>query len=50
MRVPQVLILSPTRELAEQTQRVALALGKPLNVQAHACFGGTSISEDIAKF
>ena len=50
MRAPQVLILSPTRELAEQTQRVALALGKPLNVQAHACFGGTSVSEDIAKF
>lgn len=27
LRQPQVLVLSPTRELAEQTQKVALALG-----------------------
>ncbi len=27
LREPQVLVLSPTRELAEQTQKVALALG-----------------------
>lgn len=27
LREPQVLILSPTRELAEQTQKVCLALG-----------------------
>ncbi len=27
LREPQVLILSPTRELAEQTQKVSLALG-----------------------
>lgn len=32
-RDPQVLILSPTRELAEQTQKVCLALGDHLNVQ-----------------
>ena len=29
---PQVLVLSPTRELAEQTQKVALALGDSMNV------------------
>jgi ATP-dependent RNA helicase len=33
VREPQVLVLSPIRELAEQTQRVALALGSFMNVQ-----------------
>ena len=37
IRAPQVLILSPTRELAEQSQKVASALGDHLNVQIHAC-------------
>eukprot|EP01066_Platyproteum_vivax_P014646 Platyproteum_vivax@DN6555_c0_g2_i1.p1 len=34
-RDPQVLILSPTRELAEQSQKVCLALGDYLNIQVH---------------
>jgi ATP-dependent RNA helicase len=46
VREPQVLVLSPTRELAEQSQRVALALGSFMNVQVHACIGGKSIQED----
>jgi ATP-dependent RNA helicase len=46
LREPQVLILSPTRELAEQSQKVALALGTYMNVQVHACIGGNSIQED----
>jgi ATP-dependent RNA helicase len=33
VREPQVLILSPTRELAEQSQKVALALGDCMNVE-----------------
>jgi len=49
VREPQVLILSPTRELAEQSQKVALALGDYLNVQVHACIGGKNLSEDIRK-
>ena len=49
VRAPQVLVLSPTRELAEQTQKVALALGDHLNVQIHACLGGKSMQEDIRK-
>ena len=32
LREPQILILSPTRELAEQNQKVMLALGDCLNV------------------
>jgi len=49
VREPQVLILSPTRELAEQSQKVALALGDYLNVQVHACIGGKNLSEDMRK-
>jgi superfamily II DNA/RNA helicase len=43
---PQVLILSPTRELAEQTQRVVSSLGDFMNVKCHACIGGKSLGED----
>lgn len=49
MRETQILIMSPTRELAQQIQSVVLALGDYMNVQCHACIGGTSISEDIKK-
>lgn len=45
----QVLVLSPTRELAEQTQKVCLALGDYMSVQCHACIGGKSIAEDIRR-
>ncbi|KAL0925552.1 hypothetical protein M5K25_003899 [Dendrobium thyrsiflorum] len=45
----QALILSPTRELAAQTEKVILAIGDYINVQAHACIGGKSIGEDIRK-
>ncbi|KAJ9508800.1 hypothetical protein QJQ45_028113 [Haematococcus lacustris] len=49
MREVQVLILSPTRELACQTEKVILAVGEYMNVQAHACIGGKSLGEDIRK-
>ncbi|KAJ3201974.1 translation initiation factor eIF4A, partial [Entophlyctis luteolus] len=45
----QALILAPTRELAQQIQTVVLALGDYLNVDCHACIGGTSIKEDTRK-
>lgn len=45
----QALVLSPTRELAEQTQKVILSLGDFMNVQCHACIGGKSIGEDIRR-
>jgi translation initiation factor 4A len=48
-RVTQVLILAPTRELAMQIQKVALALGDYLGVQSHACIGGTVIRDDLEK-
>ncbi|CAE6439744.1 unnamed protein product [Rhizoctonia solani] len=49
LRETQALVLSPTRELATQIQFVILALGDYMNVQCHACVGGTSIGEDIRK-
>merc|ERR1712002_568087 len=41
VRETQALILCPTRELAQQVQKVILALGDYMNVQAHVCIGGT---------
>jgi len=49
LRETQVLVLSPTRELAVQIQKVILALGDYMNIQCHACIGGTNIGEDIQK-
>ncbi|EPS60784.1 hypothetical protein M569_14017 [Genlisea aurea] len=45
----QALILSPTRELAAQTEKVILAIGDFINVQAHSCIGGKNLGEDIRK-
>merc|ERR1712193_440329 len=42
-------ILAPTRELANQIQKVALALGDYDHVRCHACIGGTSVRDDIDK-
>ncbi|KAG0235003.1 translation initiation factor eIF4A [Actinomortierella wolfii] len=42
----QALILAPTRELAQQIQKVVIALGDFMKVTCHACIGGTSVRED----
>jgi ATP-dependent RNA helicase len=46
-RDTQVIVLSPTRELAEQSQRVIQALGDFMNVKCHACIGGKSLGNDL---
>jgi len=43
----QALILAPTRELAQQIQKVVIALGDFMKVQCHACIGGTNVREDM---
>mmetsp|Transcript_7322 Transcript_7322/g.11149 ORF Transcript_7322/g.11149 Transcript_7322/m.11149 type:complete len:416 (-) Transcript_7322:185-1432(-) len=43
----QAVVLSPTRELAEQTQRVIQSLGDYMNVKSHACIGGKSLGLDL---
>mmetsp|Transcript_54969 Transcript_54969/g.174795 ORF Transcript_54969/g.174795 Transcript_54969/m.174795 type:complete len:234 (+) Transcript_54969:143-844(+) len=42
----QSLVLAPTRELAQQIEKVMRALGDYLGVKCHACVGGTSVRED----
>merc|ERR1711959_417001 len=49
LRECQVLVLSPTRELAGQTEKSTKALGDYMSVVTHACYGGKSIGEDIRK-
>jgi len=49
LRDCQALILAPTRELAQQIQKVVLALGDYMNAQCHACIGGTNVREDMRK-
>lgn len=45
----QALVLAPTRELAQQIQKVVIALGDYMNAQCHACIGGTNVREDMHK-
>jgi len=43
----QALILAPTRELAQQIQKVVLALGDFMQATCHACIGGTNVKENM---
>lgn len=43
----QALLLAPTRELAQQIQKVVSALGDYLGVKCHACIGGTRVKADV---
>ncbi|XP_059484742.1 eukaryotic initiation factor 4A-I [Neocloeon triangulifer] len=45
----QALILAPTRELAQQIQKVVIALGDFMKANCHACIGGTNVREDIRR-
>merc|ERR1712087_912075 len=42
----QGLVLAPTRELAQQIEKVMRALGDYLQIKCHACVGGSSVRED----
>lgn len=46
-KVTQCLILSPTRELAKQTERVIASIGDFLKVTVRACIGGTNVGDDV---
>ena len=41
------MCVQPTRELAQQIQKVVRSLGDFLNVTSHACVGGTLVRDDI---
>lgn len=49
LRETQVLILSPTRELATQISRTVASLGAHMSVDVHSCIGGRNMGEDIRK-
>ncbi len=49
LRETQVLVLSPTRELATQTAEVFRALGDYARAQVHACIGGTKVGDDARR-
>jgi translation initiation factor 4A len=43
----QILVLAPTRELAQQIRKVFQSIGDFLKVTSHACIGGTSVRDDL---
>ena len=43
----QALILAPTRELAQQIEKVVIAIGDFMSIECHACIGGTNVREDM---
>ena len=45
--VPQILVLSPTRELAKQNYDVFCALSEYLDLSVQLCIGGQSVDENI---
>ncbi|KDQ61302.1 hypothetical protein JAAARDRAFT_578775 [Jaapia argillacea MUCL 33604] len=45
----QALILAPTRVLAQQIQQVVVALAVYMNINCHACVGGTNVREEMAR-
>jgi translation initiation factor 4A len=47
LRACQSLILAPTRELAQQIQKVVVAIGDFMSIECHACIGGTNVREDM---
>ncbi|KUL88338.1 hypothetical protein ZTR_05020 [Talaromyces verruculosus] len=47
LKACQALILAPTRELAQQIQKVVVAIGDFMQIECHACIGGTNVREDM---
>mmetsp|Transcript_3107 Transcript_3107/g.6851 ORF Transcript_3107/g.6851 Transcript_3107/m.6851 type:complete len:398 (-) Transcript_3107:46-1239(-) len=44
---PQALLISPTRELAEQSAKVCKALGDYVGVKIHTCVGGKAVKDNV---
>ncbi len=47
LKKPQVLVLVPTRELAQQIESVASALGQHVGITTYSATGGTPLSTDL---
>jgi translation initiation factor 4A len=49
IKAPQVLVICPTRELAQQTERVARALGNYMGLKVLSATGGNQLRSDISS-
>ena len=47
LKAPQVLVICPTRELSQQTERVAQAIGSYMNLKVLSATGGNQIRADV---
>ena len=45
----QIIIISPTRELATQTHDNIVKMGEFTSVKSHVCIGGKKVGEDVRK-
>ncbi len=48
IKAPQVLVICPTRELSQQTERVARALGNYMDLKVLSATGGNQLRSDIS--
>jgi translation initiation factor 4A len=48
LKAPQVLVMCPTRELSQQTERVAQAIGSYMNLKVLSATGGNQIRADVS--
>ena len=49
LKATQALVLAPTRELAQQIQKVVMALGDYMGASCHACIGATDVHAEVQK-
>jgi len=49
LKYPQVLVICPTRELSQQTERVARSLGSYMNLRVLSATGGNQLRNDMAS-
>lgn len=47
LKAPQVLVICPTRELSQQTERVARAIGQYMHLRVLSATGGNQLRNDI---
>jgi translation initiation factor 4A len=47
LKAPQVLVLTPTRELAQQIETVAKGLSQNMNLSVYCAVGGTELHHDL---
>jgi superfamily II DNA/RNA helicase len=47
VNAPQVLVINPTRDLAEQTEKNATAIGSFLGLKTMCAIGGSSVQQDL---